>query len=332
MSINVGVVGFGKMGMLHGALANSMDGMTLVAVTEKSRLVRMASKRIMKNVKQYSDYRKMIDKNNLDAIIVTTPTFNHLEVALHGAQKGISLFIEKPLSRKAQEAEMLQQIVNSQKVISMVGFNYRFLPSVLKGKELLPSIGDIKIVKAYFKSGDILSEHEGWRFNPEISGGGVLIDFGIHLVDILSWFFGDVKSVNASQEMIHSESVEDEVTSKIIFKNGILADFETSWSCPQFRKPSLKIQIDAGDRALVITEQTVEIIEGEKATIITEPDLYKGSYVDIGGIAYSLQMEAFYNSIISQEDSASNIANACCVHKIVDAMYQSAACKQEVQL
>lgn len=332
MDLKVGIVGFGKMGMLHGALSNSINGMNLIAITEKSRLVGMGSKAILKNVKVYNDYKKMIDKNFLDILIITTPTFNHLEVAEYGVKSKISLFIEKPLARNIKEAEYLMNITRNNKIISMVGFNYRYLPSVIKGKELLSSgiLGSIKKVKACLMSGDVLSIHKGWRFNPEISGGGVLIDLGIHLIDILYWFFGNVKSVIANSKKVYSKNVEDEFFSNIIFYNGINVDFETSWSREQYRKPSLKLQIEGDEGYLIITEQTVEIFNDKLVTIMTEPDLYMGTYIDIGGISYSLQMKTFYESIITKNECETNITSAYYIHKIIHNMYQSAKNNQEI--
>jgi predicted dehydrogenase len=334
LNVKVGIVGFGKMGMLQGALANGIDGVSLDAISEKSKFVRTAFKTVKKRVRVFNDYKKMIDECPLDGVIVTTPTFNHFEVAEYAMEKNLPIFVEKPVTKNYDEAKELADIAYRKRIVSNVGFHYRFMPSVQKGKELLAgnAIGKIDYVEASFCSSDILAESSGWRFNPEMSGGGVLIDFGIHMLDILQWLFGEVGVVNASSKKIHSKLVEDEFNAEIRFKNGLHCKFFTSWSNPLCRKPFPSIRITGAEGMICITDQTVELNIGNEKTVFSEPDMYKGAYMDIGGIAFSLQMEMFINAIRSKIDCESNIENACYVAKIVDTMYRSATQKAELSI
>ena len=124
--IRVGVIGFGKMGMLHGALSNLHENMELVAICEQNMFMRSGIKSLMKNFTCYSDYKKMIAKEKIDAVIITTPTFNHMEIANYAAERGIALFIEKPLAMNYNDTLELINKVESKKIPSLVGFSFRY--------------------------------------------------------------------------------------------------------------------------------------------------------------------------------------------------------------
>jgi len=321
----VGVVGFGKMGMLQGALANSIEGMTLSAICEKSLLLAFGIKTIKKDVKVFSDYKKMIDKSSLDAVIITTPTFNHFDAASYAIQNGISVFIEKPVTRTYDEAHRLYDMAKNLDISAYVGFSYRHMPSIKKGKEILDNeeLGHIKSVRASIYSSDILAESNGWRFHPQMSGGGVLIDFGIHMIDMLYWYFGQIESLHARKRKIFSRLVEDEVSAEIVFSNGLSCEMETSWSREEYRKPYPLLVIEGDEATLKVTDHIVELTKNGSTTILTEPDLYQGSFVDIGGIAYSTQMQDFCNSILFQTKDKNGLKEALYVQRIIDSMYTS---------
>lgn len=158
------------------------------------------------------------------------------------------------------------------------------------------------------------------------------MDFGIHMVDMLIWYFGKVHSVISSQSSMFSQDVEDSFRSKIRFSQGNEADFETSWSNPDYRKPYAKIEIQGERAKLTITDQTLGIITDNGIKQLTAPDLYTGSYVDIGGIGFSKQMQAFYESIRNRTESDLGISGACYVHKVIEAMYFSAKANKRVDL
>jgi len=327
--IRTGVVGFGKMGLLHGALANIRDDMELCAICEKTMFIRNAFKSVMKNVRFYSNYQKMLQKEELDAVIITTPTFCHAEEVEYAAQHGIAIFCEKPLAVNGDSAEKLARLVNEKGLPSLVGFANRFLPTIAKGKELVEqnAVGGIKSIRAEMYIGDVFKDNSGWRYKPEMSGGGALIDFGIHMIDLLIWYFGKIASVEARMSSIYSKYVEDEMSAVIDFENGLKADFTTSWSKTNYRKSSPIITVKGESGELIVTDQTIDIKCGDITQQITYPDLYKGDYVDIAGINFTLEMKAFLDEIRGIK-SGIDIEQGAYVQRVVDAMYRSAKSKQ----
>lgn len=323
--VRTGVIGFGKMGLLHGALASMQDDMELCAVCEKTMFIRNAFRSVMKNVHFYSDYRKMFQKEELEAVVIATPTFCHAEEVEYAAQHGIAIFCEKPLTVNGTSAEKLARLVNEKGLPSLVGFTNRFLPTITKGKELVEQsvVGEIRSIRAEMYIGDVFKDNSGWRYKPEMSGGGVLIDFGIHMVDLLVWYFGKITAVEAKMSSIYSKFVEDEMSAMIYFENGLKADFATSWSKMDYRKSSPILTIEGGSGVLIVTDQTIDIKRGDITQQITHPDLYKGDYVDIAGINYTLEMKAFLGEIKGKK-SGIDIEQGAYVQRVVDAMYRSA--------
>ena len=320
------VIGFGKMGMLHGAQSNIHPDMKLVAVCEKAMFTRSAFKSVMKGVNFYGDYKKLIDKEKPDAVFITTPTFNHHEVAVYAAGAGCAVFCEKPLASTYAQAKEMADAVQRAGVKSFVGFHNRFWPTIAKGKELLDAgaIGTVQSVDAKMYIGDVFAAEEGWRYDPKMSGGGALIDFGIHMVDLLVWYFGDVTSLSCSTKKLYSKLVEDEASASFTFASGLQASFDTSWSKDNFRKASPILTIKGESGEMEVTEQTLVVKtkdNGEQR--FTHPDLYRGDYADIAGISYALEMQAFYGEMQGRP-SGLDIAHGARIQKIVDDMYTSA--------
>lgn len=332
-SIRTGVVGFGKMGLLHGSLVSIHDDMELVAICEKTMFVRKAFKSVMPNINFYSDYKKMLDKEKLDAVIITTPTFNHVEVARYAASKGMAVFCEKPLALNGTEATSLANEFKEKNLPSLVGFSNRFFPTIAEGKKLIDQkiVGEIQSIKSEMYIGDVFKDNSGWRYDSKLSGGGALIDFGIHMIDLLDWYFGRIVSVSAWTKSIYSKHVEDEAGGQIYFENGLEASFVTSWSKLEYRKSSPIITIEGTEGTMIVTEQTIDIVKGDDIQKITYPDLYQGDYADIAGINYSLEMKTFIEEI-NGNCSHMDIAQGAHIQCVIDAMYESAKTGERVEV
>lgn len=336
MGLKVGIVGFGKMGMLHGALLKPMADVELAAIADTSKIILHAFKTFLPGTAFYASHRKMLEECGLNAVVIATPGFSHAPVALDAMEKGVDVFIEKPLANSLKGAEALRAAAKERNAVSMVGFCLREAPSFRKGKSLLAAgdIGVVENVRAEMYIADVLAPQSGWRYKKEVSGGGALMDFGIHVLDLLFWYFGPVASVQASARRIYSREVEDEVEADISFASGLTASFATSWSNPNFRKSYSKIAITGERRVLTVTDQTVQITDRPTGAEerLSFPDLYQGYYIDIGGSLYSTQMVKFIEGVRSRTSPESNIESAYQVQRIVDAMYRSAEHGKRIEL
>lgn len=323
--LRVGIIGYGKMGILHGALVNGSNKAKVVAICDKSWVMRFGMKKLYPSAKVFSDVEKMLDKIELDVVIISTPTFNHVDSAELCLKHNCDLFIEKPLASSYEDAERLLKVANQKKAKIQVGFCNRFAPSIAKGRELLTDgiIGEPYNAKAYMYIADVFEAHKGWRYSKAVSGGGVLMDFGIHMLDQLCWYFGEVESVQAKARKLYSKEVEDELEAKIRFAKGIEVEFETSWSKEEYRKTYARLEIEASKGKMIVTDQTLEIYDaaGNIVDNYVYPDLYGGAFMDVGGILYSKQMEAFFD--VLEGKTTSNLESAVYVQKVIKRIYES---------
>ena len=199
MVIRVGIVGLGHQGQLNMLNAMRIDGVEVVAAADKDKRCRASAERF--KVKTYDDYTKLIDSEPLDAVIVSLPNFLKKDGVFYAAEKGIDIFLDKPVSRNVAEAQAIIQKVQSSGVRMMVGVNYRYFPCVQRLKAKLDSgeLGDTVIATSELILNGQISHAVvpvpvlEWWLNKELAGGGALLDLGYHLVDLLSWMLGDFK-------------------------------------------------------------------------------------------------------------------------------------------
>jgi len=259
--MNVGVVGFGKMGLLHAGILNSMNNVKITAVAEKERLISNYIKNSLSDVKVYQDYKKMIDSEELDLVYVTTPVATHIPVALSCTRNKINFFIEKPLSSNLDEAKEFCTELKKAGIVHSVGYNRRFIDTFAKVKSLLDSeiLGDISDFKSSMYASNVFSNPSGWRSSKQISGGGVLMDLGSHVADLLLWYFGEILQVSGKISSIYSEEVEDEAHMDIEFLSGIKGKLDTSWSVKGYRTPEIKIEVNGSNGKLTVCEDFIKI-------------------------------------------------------------------------
>jgi predicted dehydrogenase len=195
--LKVGIIGLGHMGQLHMLNAMRVDGVNVVAAADKDKKSRKYAERF--HLKTYDDYRKLIDSENLDAVIMSLPNFLKRDGLFYAAEKGLDIFLDKPISRNYSEAKDMFAKVQKEHVRLMVGVNYRYFPCVQQLKAKLDSgeIGDPVIATSELVMNGPISHAlvpvpvPEWWLNKDLSGGGALLDLGYHLIDALCWLMGD---------------------------------------------------------------------------------------------------------------------------------------------
>ncbi len=196
-NLKVGIVGLGHMGQLHMLSAMRVDGVHIVGIADKSAVSRRYAERF--HVKAYDDYHKLIDSEDLDAVIISLPNFLKKDGVFYAAEKGLDILLDKPISRNLVEAEEMVRKVQKENVRMMLGVNYRYFPCMQKLKSKLDNgeIGDPVIATSELIMNGPLSHGlvpvpvADWWLSKELSGGGALLDLGYHLIDSLCWLMGD---------------------------------------------------------------------------------------------------------------------------------------------
>lgn len=213
--LRIGIVGLGNMGKLHLINALHIEGVQVIAAADKNKSSRKYAEKY--HVRTYDDYTKLIDSEKLDAVIVSLPNFLKKDGVFYAAEKKMDIFLDKPIARNFLEAKSIAQKVEKENVRLMLGVNYRYHPSVQKLKKNLDEgrIGDPIIATAElvlsgpFSYGVVPEPVPEWWLGKETSGGGALLDLGYHLIDILTWMFGDLEVAYSSLEHTLNLPVED---------------------------------------------------------------------------------------------------------------------------
>jgi predicted dehydrogenase len=197
--LKLGLIGMGKMGQLHFLNALHVKDVKMVAVADKSKRNRKMAESY--NVKAYDDYSKLLKSEELDAAIISLPNFLREDSIAQAAEKGLDLFVDKPLARTLDEAKRIDAKVKKEGVRMMTGVNYRYFDSVQKLKGMLDDgrIGDVVfatgdlVLNGPLGHGRVPTPVPEWWLSKEQAGGGALLDLGYHVIDIMNWMFGDLK-------------------------------------------------------------------------------------------------------------------------------------------
>ncbi|MEM3627372.1 MAG: Gfo/Idh/MocA family oxidoreductase [Candidatus Bathyarchaeia archaeon] len=212
--IKLGIVGLGKMGLLHLRNAKLICGVKIEAAADASKKrLKIAESLGVRHL--FTDYREML-RTDVDAVIIALPNWLHKDAAVEAAEAKKCIFIEKPLARTLEECKVIINAVEKNGVLAMVGHNYRFLDCVEKVKEIsdLGVIGEVEIATEEFvMNGPFApsiypSPVPEWYFNREKIGMGCL-DSGYHLIDLFMHFFGDAELLYAHLDNRYHLPYED---------------------------------------------------------------------------------------------------------------------------
>lgn len=197
--IRVGVIGLGRMGMLHLMSCKKIDGVQVVGVADSSKKS-LAKAKALGIDKAYADYHELLNHpSELDAVILSLPNFMHFESIKLALENGLNVFAEKPLAPTVSEcSEIVRLAANSGRKL-MVGHVMRFEEAMEIMRKRLANgfIGDLEvatieeIINGPFSHPRVPAPVSDWWFDPKKSGGGALLDVGYHMFDLYRFFAGE---------------------------------------------------------------------------------------------------------------------------------------------
>lgn len=263
---NIALIGIGKMGMSHLAIANQTPGIKVKAICDTSKpLLRFVEKNTRFTC--YSDYKKMIDEVPLDGIMILVPNAFHFDIAKYCIEKGINVFVEKPFTLSYADSKKLVELAKAYNVKGQVGYVNRFNPIFQRVKTLLEHnvIGEVSNYMNRMTGGVVLKESsKGWR-NDYSKGGGCLFDYGPHCFDLSTYFFGtDVKVQSSVLKKVFSTAVDDVVYSTLIHNDKIVGLNYINWSDSSVRKATNSIEIMGSKGKLTANKQELSIFLTEE--------------------------------------------------------------------
>jgi len=184
-------------------------------------------------IKYYKDYREILNNEKLNAIFITLPNYLAAEVTKEFLKKKVHVFCEKPPGRNLEEVISVIKIEKKMKNIKLkYGFNHRYHESVKRAKKYIDGrlFGKILNIRSvYGKSKIITFEKNDWRSKRKFAGGGILLDQGIHLLDLLIYFVGEFKNFKSFiSNKFWKYDVEDNAFALMKNKEGVIASIHST--------------------------------------------------------------------------------------------------------
>lgn len=195
--LSFAIIGCGLIGKKRAAALAKVSGTSLriacdIAADRASDIARLAP-----GCEGATDYAKVVADPRVDAVIVATLNGSLAPIALAAIRAGKHVLIEKPGALNAAELRGLERPADEGKARVRIGYNHRFHPGLMKAREIVDSgaLGPLMFLRGRYGHGGRKGYDREWRADPKLSGGGELIDQGVHLIDLASWFLGSFPTV-----------------------------------------------------------------------------------------------------------------------------------------
>lgn len=253
--VRVGLIGYGFMGRTH---SNAYRQVSKFFDIDHTPVLQACCARSEDKIKDFADnwgwesyetdWRKLIERDDIDLIDITTPNNSHHDIAIAAAEAGKMVLCEKPLAMNVAEGVAMTEAIEKAGVANMVWFNYRRVPSITLAKQLVDEnrIGRPFHYRAQYLQDWTIAEDvpQGgatlWRLDAKVAGSGVTGDLLAHSIDSAIWLNGPITSVSAATETFIKERVHQETGEKTKveiddacmflarFANGSMGTFESS--------------------------------------------------------------------------------------------------------
>lgn len=237
--IGLGIIGLGYVGKIHLQHSLRLNNASLVGVSDVSRKALNAAKETGIR-KTFTDYEQLLKDPEVEAVVIALPTHLHLECARKATEAKKHILLEKPIARNVIEAREIISAAQRNSVKLMMSYPLRFNREFSKLREEIESgtLGSVEIAQAtYVSSGPFFHRMDShapvsvpeWWFKKELTGGGALIDIGIHLINLLRWYFGEIKEIKSLLGYRFNMDLEDSATCLTKFELGTKAIITVGW-------------------------------------------------------------------------------------------------------
>jgi predicted dehydrogenase len=290
--VNIALIGYNFMGKAHSySIGNAafffqhgIKPVKKVLVGRTEHLLKKAAEDF--GWQEYAtDWKDVIDRNDIDIVCIATPTLSHKEIAVAAAKAGKHILCEKPLGMDAVDAKQMWDAAKQAGVVNMVGHNYRRVPAIALAKQLIDNgkIGEIYHFRGVYLQ-DWLSDPDhsmSWRLDKNIAGSGSHGDLNAHLIDLARYLVGEIdkvigmeetfvkKRAKAHQDQISDPSpsiqledvtVDDSTAFLAKFKNSALGTFEAS-RMASGRKNHERIEINGSKGSITFNFERMNELE-----------------------------------------------------------------------
>ena len=340
--LNVGVIGAGSISALHLQSYQKNERVNLYAVCDLNEERANTKAKTYGAAKVYTDYHELLADPQVEAVSICTWNNSHAEIAIAALDAGKNVLVEKPLCKTVEEALKVQEAVKRSGKLLQVGFVRRYASNTKLIKEFIDAgdIGEVYYAKASCLRR--LGNPGGWFADKERSGGGPLIDLGVHVID-LCWYLmgkpkvtsvcGNTYSKLGNRSNINNLSfyqasdydpayntVEDLANAIIRFENGASIMVDVSFTL-HAKEDELSIKL-YGDKGGVEIEPELFLVTEKHNTILNAtPQIDNLQFDFVQG--FQNEINHFVSSCFGEKETLSPVEDGVEIMKILNAVYES---------
>jgi predicted dehydrogenase len=326
--LRVALIGAGRFGSKRAAALSKSCRSSLVVVADTNLEAAGALSRQFGGVAT-SDWARSVTREDVDAVIVSTPTHRLAEVSLLAARAGKHVLAEKPFGRSPNEVSTVVEAARVSGVCLKAGYNHRYHPALREAYACFTkgAIGRPLTAHCFYGHGGRIGYEREWRSQIDLSGGGQLLDQGVHALDLFRWFLGDFEEVNAmvATAFWPITPAEDNVFATMRSASGAIAQLHASWT---FWKNKFSFTL-IGEKGYLTVEGLGGSYGPERLCVGVREipgDVPKEQWIDFSGGDDSLELEweDFLDSIDEGSAPMSSGDEALRTLLLVDAIYRAA--------
>jgi predicted dehydrogenase len=244
--MNIALVGCGLIGRKRAAVLSASDDCKLVIVADidTARAEQLSHEY---DCQATTEWEQVVSHPHVQVVVVSTVNKFLMPITVAALQAGKHVLCEKPLGRNAGEAQQMVQAARVSGAVLKTGFNHRHHPAVWKAHALCAAgaIGPLMYIRCVYGHGGRAGYGKEWRADPELAGGGELLDQGVHVIDLCRWFLGEFSEVSGStathfwelgyfapgaHQPLRPARLEDNAIATLKTAHGQVAIFHTSWT------------------------------------------------------------------------------------------------------
>ena len=334
--IRAGLIGLGKMGLSHYAVLGAHPRVAVAAVCDSATYITSGLRKYT-GVKTYKDWRAMLKSEQLDCVLVATPTVTHFDVASYALESGMHVFVEKPLCLSAGESKTLADLASAKRRVNQVGYHNRFIGTFRETARLVRSgaLGEIYHINGSAFGQVVIRAKSGstWR-SSKSEGGGCLHDYAAHVIDLMNFIAGPPEQVLAAHlRAVFSDDVEDALYATLRYSGNASGQLEANWSDETHRKMTTTITVMGTKGKIVADRQECRVYLSRGAEFDQYPagwtiryitDLQEPVAFYLRGEEYSAQIDAFVNAIEAGATTNENsFASAYETDRVIDMVTQA---------
>jgi predicted dehydrogenase len=345
--LNLGIIGAGWPGQMHALATSACPEATLYACADVDDERRAAFAKDYTPEKSYGDYHELLQDRDVDAAVICLPNFLHFPASLAAIEAGKHVLCEKPPTMNAAEMKVLKEEAAKRKLIYFFSRQGRFSPAMRAAKAAVDQgrLGRIYHAKATFvRTRGIPVGVGDWFTEKKRSGGGALIDIGIHALDSVWYLMGAPRPVSVNAQVFRNFEhlakvpvfdVEDAAFAFIRFDNGAVVHLETSWAgnltddIPprQYFGQELVNSTVYGTKASVRLNP-LTLFEDQQGKLVTVPLETKTDEPN----GFEFQLRNFIASINGEAEPVNTADQAVALMEMIDAIYASSELGREVPI